>query len=679
VVGHGPLAASQVVGAIPLWSEPRLQGGRLFWLERRPEDGGRTRLLMRPAGLVELTTSPDASAPPGQEITPAGADVRSRIHAYGGGAYAVGGWPGGLGTPGGSPAVDARGDSVLVWIDDGDRCLWRLDLPPLESGAAAAPATGPKMMAGGPSLRLTEPDPERRFADGLIDPARGLWIGVLETGEQEALVSVPLAGGEPQLLRQPADFCGYAVLSPSGSHLAWIEWQRPAMPWERSQLWLGRLTPEGSLEDCRPIAGSMPREGAAVSVFQPLWIPREGQPADLVVSCDRSGWWNLERLEAAEALVAGEEPRWQPLLPLQAEFGMPQWVYGMATTAWDGEALVAAACFEGRWHLGRLVVAGGGDFRWQPYDLRFDDLAAVVAERGRLVAIAASPSDPAGLLELDTASGRWRHTPAAASPLTEVAISHPEPLWFEGHGGRPTQAWYYPPRSGSHPGAPLLVKGHSGPTGMARTGLNLAIQFWTSRGWGVVDVNYGGSTGFGRAYRERLDGQWGVVDGADCAAAAAALVAAGRADSRRIAIEGGSAAGFTVLAALCGGAVFRAGACRYAVADLEGMARHTHRFEARYFDGLVGPWPEAAATYRERSPLLHADRIRVPVIFFQGLEDAVVPPDQTERMALALGERGVPVEVHLFPGEGHGFRDRAVQQRVLEATEAFFRRHLDLP
>jgi dienelactone hydrolase len=672
------LAASQVVGAIPLWSEPRLQGGRLFWLERRPQDGGRTRLLMRPAGSVELPASPTASAPPGQEITPAGADVRSRIHAYGGGAYAVGAWPGGLGTPGGSPAADVRADSVVVWVDDGDRCLWRLDLPPLES-AAAAPATGPKTMAGGPSLRLTEPDPERRFADGLIDPARGRWIGVLETGEQEALVSVPLAGGEPQVLRQPADFCGYAVLSPSGSHLAWIEWQRPAMPWERSQLWLGRLTPEGSLTDCRPIAGSMAGEGTAVSVFQPLWIPREGQPADLVVSCDRSGWWNLERLEAAEALVAGEEPAWQPLLPLQAEFGMPQWVYGMATSAWDGEALVAAACFEGRWHLGRLVVAGGGAFRWQPYDLRFDDLAAVVAERGRLVALAASPSDPAGLLELDTASGRWRHTPAAASPLAAAAISHPEPLWFEGHGGRPTQAWYYPPRSGSHPGAPLLVKGHSGPTGMARTGLNLAIQFWTSRGWGVVDVNYGGSTGFGRAYRERLDGQWGVVDGADCAAAAAALVAAGRADSRRIAIEGGSAAGFTVLAALCGGAVFRAGACRYAVADLEGMARHTHRFEARYFDGLVGPWPEAAATYRERSPLLHADRIRVPVIFFQGLEDAVVPPDQTERMALALGERGIPVEVHLFPGEGHGFRDRAVQQRVLEATEAFFRRHLDLP
>ncbi len=886
MVRHGPLAASQVVGAIPLWSEPRLQGGRLFWLERRPEDGGRTRLLMRPAGPLDLPASPTASAPPGQEITPAGADVRSRIHAYGGGAYAVGGWPaetaapleaieaGGseagawepldaapVGTPGnGAPGLGlpwtgpqpgngkdlssgnravgpvagpsevtagsaVAGPSgapvgatvVVVWVDDGDRCLWRLDLPPLESGAAAAPTASQQPLADAQPRRLTEPDPKRCFADGLIDPARGRWIGVLESGEQEALVSVPLAGGEPQLLRQPADFCGYAVLSPSGSHLAWVEWQRPSMPWERSQLWLGRLTPEGSLADCRPIAGTMAREGEAVSVFQPLWIPREGQPADLVVSCDRSGWWNLERLEAAEALGAGEEPAWQPLLPLQAEFGMPQWVYGMATTAWDGEALVAAACFEGRWRLGRLVVAGGGaqdagttagakgaaaggqhrvegsgataglDARsldrqdlgtfaleragtsdgqearltalqgagaavgqnagtttehdagssrgqepvptegqeamtpsgqtpngqttvppsgqttvppgdlesvqggtqqcawsatglsWQPYDLRFDDLAAVVAERGLLVAIAASPSDPAGLLELDTASGRWRHTPAAASPLSEVAISHPEPLWFEGHGGQPTQAWYYPPRGGSHPGAPLLVKGHSGPTGMARTGLNLAIQFWTSRGWGVVDVNYGGSTGFGRAYRERLDGQWGVVDGADCAAAAAALVAAGRADPLRIAIEGGSAAGFTVLAALCAGAVFRAGACRYAVADLEGMARHTHRFEARYLDGLVGPWPEAAATYRERSPLLHAERITVPVIFFQGLEDGVVPPDQTERMALALGKRGIPVEVHLFPGEGHGFRDRAVQQRVLEATEAFFRRHLDLP
>jgi dipeptidyl aminopeptidase/acylaminoacyl peptidase len=311
--------------------------------------------------------------------------------------------------------------------------------------------------------------------------------------------------------------------------------------------------------------------------------------------------------------------------------------------------------------------------------LPFDDLAALHTDGERLVAIAASPTTPAGLLEVELDSGTWRHTPAAPCPLEAKRIPVPEPLWFDGHGGRPTHAWLYPPAGGAHPGAPLLVKGHSGPTAMARTGLNPAVAFWTSRGWGVVDVNYGGSTGFGRAYRERLDCQWGVVDVADCAAAAQALVAAGLADPQRIAIEGGSAGGFTVLAALCFTEVFRAGGCRYAVTDLAALARHDdHRFEARYLDGLVGPWPEAAAVYAERSPLQHQQRITAPVIFFQGLEDRVVPPEQTERMALALSQRGVPVELHLFPGEGHGFRSQDVQIQVLEATEAFFRRHFHL-
>jgi dipeptidyl aminopeptidase/acylaminoacyl peptidase len=213
---------------------------------------------------------------------------------------------------------------------------------------------------------------------------------------------------------------------------------------------------------------------------------------------------------------------------------------------------------------------------------------------------------------------------------------------------------------------------------MARRGLNPAIQYWTSRGWGVVDVNYGGSTGFGRAYRERLDGQWGVVDVADCAAATLALVAAGRADPERIAIEGGSAGGFTALAALCFTDVFRAGASRYGVADPSALAGESHRFEARYLDGLIGPWPQAQAIYAARSPLAHAARIQCPVIFFQGLDDRVVPPEQTERMAAALERNGVAVEVHRFAGEGHGFRSSAVQIAVLECTEAFFRRHLRL-
>jgi dipeptidyl aminopeptidase/acylaminoacyl peptidase len=213
---------------------------------------------------------------------------------------------------------------------------------------------------------------------------------------------------------------------------------------------------------------------------------------------------------------------------------------------------------------------------------------------------------------------------------------------------------------------------------MAATGLNLAIQFWTSRGWGVVDVNYGGSTGFGRAYRQRLDGQWGVVDVADCAAAARALVAAGRADPARVAFEGGSAGGFTVLAALCFTDVFAAGACRYPVADPEALLAADHRFEARYTESLIGPWPQARATYEARSPLRHAERITVPVIFFHGLDDRVVPALQSERMVEALRRHGREAELHLFAGEGHGFRDSAVRTTVLEATEAFFRRQFRL-
>jgi acetyl esterase/lipase len=627
------LPAAMAVGRAPTLKEPLLEQGRLFWLEQRPAENGRTTLMLRPR--------PEAAS---IELTPGNWNLRSRVHDYGGGAYAV-------------------ADSLVVFVHDGDRCLWSLELPQQGSDPATAEPR-----------RLTEPA-EHAFADGLIDGRRGRWIGVMEAGGLDQLVAVPLVGGPPVTIHRPADFCGYAVLSPGGSHLAWVEWQQPFMPWQRSQLWLGRFDAAGLLRDCRPVAGG---PDISCSVFQPLWLP----DGDLVVANDRGGWWNLERLSGAERLPiepmdAGKARRsaWRPLLPMEAEFAMPQWVYGMRTTAWDGERLLAAACVQGRWQLGAVALPPATP-AWQPLDIPFDDLAGLSAERGRLVAIASSPTAGQGLLEVEPRGGAWSHSRAA--PPWHGPISRPEPLWFNGCGGRPTHAWYYPPPGGGHPEAPLLVKAHSGPTAMARTGLSLAIQFWTSRGWGVVDVNYGGSTGFGRGYRERLDGQWGVVDVQDCAAAARALVAAGRASAARVAIEGGSAAGFTVLAALCFTDVFRAGACRYAVADPAALATGTHRFEARYLDGLVGPWPEAAELYAQRSPLHHAERIHCPVIFFQGLQDRVVPPEQTERMALALSRQGVPVEVHLYPEEGHGFRAGSVLIEVLEATEAFFRHHLGL-
>ncbi|MEX1315683.1 MAG: prolyl oligopeptidase family serine peptidase [Synechococcaceae cyanobacterium] len=624
-----PLPAELVVGRTPSLSEPLLRDGLLFWLEQRPHEGGRTTLLMRAAGRSD-------SAP--MELTPPPWNLRTRVHAYGGGSYAIGG-------------------GTLVFVHDGDGCLWRcrLDLP------SGRPREAPQA--------LTSPA-ERAFADGLIDAGRQRWIGVMEAEECDLLVAVPLSGGEPAVLHRPADFCGYACLSPDGSRLAWVEWQQPHMPWQRSQLWLAEVAADGALRQPRVVAGSSGAEADAISVFQPFWL-RDGE---LVVASDASGWWNLQRLHIPSG-------RWQSLVPMAAEFAMPQWVYGMRTSTWDGHRLIAAACQDGVWRLGRVLLDPerlGSAAAWEPLAVPFDDLAGLSAEAGQLVAVASSPTTPQGLLELDLATGRWHHTPVAPCPLAPEAIIQPQAWWFAGHGGARTHAWFYPPIGGARPDSPLLVKGHSGPTGMARRGLSLATQFWTSRGWGVVDVNYGGSTGFGRAYRERLDGLWGVADVADCAAAASSLMAAGMASPARIAIEGGSAGGFTALAALCFTNVFRAAACRYPVCDPAALAQHDHRFEARYLDGLIGPWPEAAVTYAARSPLAHAERIRCPVILFQGLEDTVVPPEQTERMAAALEANGIPVEVHRFPGEGHGFRDGAVQLQVLEATEAFFRRHFGL-
>ena len=647
-----PLPAAAVVGQTPAIKEPKLQDGWLHWLEQRPHERGRITLMRRRAGAAAN------GAVAAEELTPGDWNLRCRIHEYGGGACSIG-------------RVHAPDSgAVAVFVHDGDRCLWRLDLE----------------HAGSTPQRLTPPGPDGCFDEalggGVIDGFRQRWIGVLEHKGLDQLVTVPLTGGAPELLHQPADFCGYPVLSSCGRRLAWVEWRQPCMPWERSELWLATFNAEGKLEQAQPVAGSRPGPESAVSVFQPLWAGD-----DLVVANDRSGFWNLERWRDAATSDAAVSPDWQPLLPMAAEFAMPQWVFGMATTAWDGERLLAIACRQGCWQLGEVLTTATPDVtkpaptdaeRWRPLPQPCTELAALTAAAGQLACVASGPRQPAGLLELDLNSGAWTHTPAAPCPLSSEAISVPEELWFGGYGGQPTQAWYYPPAGGGHPEAPLLVKSHSGPTAMAGTGLDLGLQFWTARGWGVVDVNYGGSTGFGRAYRERLDGQWGVVDVADCAAAAEALVGRGLASAERIAIEGGSAGGFTTLAALCFTETFRAGASRYGVADLSALAEDTHRFEARYLDGLVGPWPVAKDTYTTRSPLQHADRIRCPVIFFQGLDDVVVPPAQTERMAVALRANGIPVEVLLFQEEGHGFRNAATRITVLEATEAFFRRHFGL-
>ena len=637
-----PLPASTALGRNSVLHSPQLLGDWVLWLEQRPYEKGRSTVLIRRWG--DHTNAP-------QELTPEPINVRSRVHDYGGAPLA---------------ASLTQETLQLVWVDDNDRCLWSQCWNDLSGDSLVGDNPKALCSSKGPQ-RLTAPS-SGAYAGGVIDGSRQKWLGVMEDNGCDLLVSVDLhrQNQNASVIHRPADFAGYLALSPDATQLAWVEWQQPSMPWDCSQLLLANLTPAGNAEACQVIAGGQTTPSQGISVFQPQWLP----DGSLVVAEDSSGWWNLMR----HPQVENPSLSWQRLWPMAKEAAMPQWVFGMSTTAWDGDKLLAAVCNQGAWELQRLGLDGSTGVVDQP----FNDLSELHASEGKAVVIASNSITGHGLLEFDLNRNTWHHTPAAPALMETDAISVAQSLWFEGSGGQRTHALYYPPIGNARASSPLLVKSHSGPTSMARRGLNLAIQFWTSRGWGVVDVNYGGSTGFGRDYRNRLERGWGVVDVEDCAAAAKTLIAMGCADPKRVAIEGGSAGGFTTLSCLCFTDVFRAGACRYAVTDPGTLAKETHRFEARYMDGLIGRWPEEHQVYEQRSPLHHVEGIRCPVIFFQGLQDKVVLPEQTERMANALRRNGIPVEVHTFAEEGHGFRDSAVQITVLEATERFFSQHLNL-
>ncbi len=621
--------------------EPRIINNWVIWLEQRPHERGRTTALIRPWGRPDIEPL---------ELTPNPINLRTRVHIYGGCPLT---------------AAYEKNQLHICWIDDSDGCLWSQCWRGIHNLKAEKnflfPSEGP--------LRLSRNglDP---LADGLIDLSRDRWIGVMEIGNQDLFVTFSLkdTNQTPQILYEADDFAGYAVLGPDSNQLAWVEWQQPFMPWDSSQLWWGEFDHEGQLKSKNFVAGNDAHNKKQTSVFQPLWSP-SGQ---LTVTEDSTGWWNL--MVTRSSIKADIKPVWLRNWPMSAETAMPQWVYGMKTTSWAEQDLITCMCKEGTWSISLL----SSDGRVKEIDQPYDDLSSLDAQGKKVVAIASNSTTGSGLLELNLESGEWDHTPATKLDLLQSEISKPESFWFQGYGGNATQAWYYPPTCSLQTIPPLLVKSHSGPTGMASTGLNPSIQFWTSRGWGVVDVNYGGSTGFGRNYRDRLLKRWGEVDVTDCTAAAQSLIDIGKADKERIAIEGSSAGGFTTLACLCFTDVFNVGACHYAVSDLSSLVKETHRFEARYLDGLIGPWPEKENIYQDRSPLFNAEKINCPVIFFQGLKDKVVPTDQTDKIVNELRKNKIPVEIHLFKNEGHGFRDSKVKVKVLEETERFFRKYLNL-
>jgi len=618
-------AASIAAGGVSLGSAD-VVGDDVYWLEGKPLQGGRVVLVRRAADATR------------QELTPEPLSVRTRVHEYGGGAYVV-------------------HRSSVFFSNFADQRLYRQDI-----GADPKPITPEPITPAG-----------LRYADAQLTPDGRLLLCVREIhasegpdATNELIVLATDGSTDARVIASGHDFYASPRISPDGSRVAWIVWDHPRMPWDGSELWVGDLAEDGSISNPHAVAG-----GTSESIFQPEWSP----DGELHFVSDRTGWWNLYRL-------FGETV--EPLAPMQAEFGGPQWVFGMGTYAFLADGRIA--CIVSQDGLDRLAFVQPGQ-PVQTADLPYTAYAPRLRSSGNtLVFIAASPTESSAVIRLDTATGTRETLGRSLERKPDSKyVSRPRSIAFPTQDGKATAyGIYYPPTnpdffgpSGECP--PLIVESHGGPTSMAHAQLSLGIQFWTTRGFGVVDVNYGGSSGFGRAYRERLNGQWGIVDTQDCISAARYLAAEGEVDGRRLAIRGASAGGYTTLCALVFHADFAAGASYFGVADCEALATDTHKFESHYLDGLIGAYPEARDVYYARSPIHFADRLSCPIILFQGLEDRVVPPAQAGRMVEALRAKHLPFAYLAFEGEQHGFRKAETIQRTLEAELYFYSRVFKFP
>jgi len=620
-----PITVADVVSGSVQLREPRFDGTELYWLEGRPTEGGRMVLVHLAEDAVE-------------DLTPAPINVRTMAHEYGGGAHVI-------------------ADGAVYFSDVRDGRIYRL-----RADAAPAPVT---------------PDDSLRYADLIVDAGRKRLIAVVEDHSGAAgtrsvdaggravepsntLAAIDLASGAITTLAHGYDFYSSPRLSGDGRLLAWLSWRHPNMPWDGCELWVAEIDDAGLPTAPRLVAG-----GPEESIVQPEWAP----DGSLVYVSDESGWWNLYRLRDV-----GGHGTPVPLAPMAAEFAGPQWVFGWSWYGIDNDGTIVAACHhDGRAELWR--IDGNGPTR---IDQPHSELREIVVSRGQVAFVASQPTEPAGIVLLDLSSGDWRYVcRASPQPVDPQYISVAQPISFPTTNGAIAHALYYPPTNPDCQGPatdlpPLVVMSHGGPTARASSALSLEKQVFTSRGFAVVDVDYGGSNGYGRDYMRRLDGQWGIVDVDDCISAARYLAGQGLVDERRMAIRGGSAGGFTTLAALAFHDVFAAGASHYGVGDLEGLARDTHKFESHYLDRLVAPYPEGVDIYRERSPIHFMDRISCPVIVLQGLDDKVVLPSQAEQIVAALEARRIPYAYLPFPGEGHGFRIAANIRRALEAELSFY-------
>lgn len=611
------LDAATVAAAGLRLAQPALHDGWVYWLEGRPREGGRVALQRRPV-----------SGGDAEELAPAPASVRTRVHEYGGGAYL---------------ACDAG----VFFVDDRDgRIWWRKS-----AGAAGAPV----------ALTTTA---GLRFADFAHDPQRTRLVAVVEDHRADphrprnSIVAIALSDGAVTELVSGRDFYASPRLAPDGATLAFLAWDLPAMPWDGAELWSVALEASGTPGTLRRRAGP--------AAFQPAFAAGGA----LWCSTDVSGRFVLGTVDGVARPDAGRE------------CALPLWNLNMRCFGFaDASTVVAASCADGLWQLRALDLATG---RWRSLAEDLTQIDHVDAADGRVVALGGGASTPLGVHLFDLARGT-REVPVNSTTLAldPRALSAPEAVRFAVDEGSPSSivvhGLWWPPASVDHVLAvderpPLLVRCHGGPTAAAASALDVRTLFWTSRGFAVLDVNYRGSWGYGRDYRRALDGAWGEADAVDAVAAAHWAIASGRADPTRIAITGASAGGLTALnASTLQGAPFRSAGSHYGLADLASAMTDTHKFESGYGERLLGPWPAARAVYRDRSPLqrLALGGAPTPTILFQGLDDRIVPPDQSARLVAALRARGGRVELHEYAGEGHGFRRATTITDALERELAF--------
>jgi dipeptidyl aminopeptidase/acylaminoacyl peptidase len=614
-----PITADLIVQATIGLSQPRRAGSDIYWIEMRPSEGGRQVIVKR---SVDGDTV---------DINPPELNARTRVHEYGGGDYVVNG----------NDVYFSNFSDQQVYrhrTDWGRRSIERI---------------------------TRECDDDRlRYADMVVDSARDRLIAVREDHRgaqrepENTITAVSLNDGSETVLVSGNDFYSSPRVNHEGSQLAWLTWNHPNMPWDGCELWTADIRADGSLVNHKLIAG-----GARESIFQPEW----SHYGVLHFVSDRSGWWNIYRV------VDGSS---ECLCEMEAEFGVPQWVFGLSTYGFDTpDGIVCAFAEKGLWKLG-YIDAENKTFKRIPTP--FTEISFVQASFDGVVFRAGSPDEAFAIVEIDLTYDRTEILRRAANvEIDRRHFSAPEPIEFPTENGLTAHGFYYAPKNRNRTAPPnekppLLVKSHGGPTSATIAVLMLTIQYWTSRGIAVLDVNYGGSTGYGRAYRERLQGTWGIVDVDDCVNGARFLAERGDVDAARTVIDGGSAGGYTTLCALTFRDYFKAGASHYGVSDLEALEVDTHKFESRYSRSLIGPYPERRDLYYDRSPIHFTDGLSCPVIFFQGLEDKVVPPDQAEMMVDALRQKGLPVAYVAFEGEQHGFRRAENIKRALDGELYFY-------